>query len=51
MFYALYILSEKSFATPDCFATKEYCSICLETAYISDEICVKMLVVVAAAEE
>ena len=29
-------------------ATKEYCSICLETAFISE---VKILVVVAAAEK
>ena len=32
-------------------ATKEYCSICLETQYISEEICIKVLVVVAVAEE
>ena len=36
------IQSEKSLATLDCFAptvatTKEYCSICLETAFISEE--------------
>ena len=38
------IQSEKSLATPDCFApylvnvvTKEYCSICLETAFLSEE--------------
>ena len=35
---------KKSLATPDCFdpylvnvATKEYCSICLKTAFISEE--------------
>ena len=35
---------KKSLATPDCFApylvnvaTKEYCSICLETAFITEE--------------
>ena len=49
----LYILSEKSIATPDGFnvATKEYCPVCLETVYISEELCVKILVVVAPAEE
>ena len=52
------IQSEKSLATPDCFdpyfvhvATKEYCSICLETAFISEEFGLKILMVVAAAEE
>ena len=52
------IQSEKSLATPDCFATylvnvatKEYCSICLETAFISEEFSMKILMVVAAAEE
>ena len=44
------------FATLDCFAptvatTKEYCSICLETAFISKEFGMKILMVVAAAEE
>ena len=49
---------KKSLATPDCFApylvnvaTKEYCSICLETAFISEEFGTKILMVVAAAEE
>ena len=49
---------KKSLATPDCFApylvnvaTQEYCCICLETGLISEEFCVKILVVVAAAEE
>ena len=53
-----YIVSEKSFATPDCLApylvnvaTKEHCSICLETALISKGICVELLVVFVAAEE
>ena len=43
---------------PDCFAphlvnvaTKEYCSTCLETAFISEEFCLKILVVVDAFEE
>ena len=31
--------------------SKEYCSICLETAFISEEFGTKMLMVVAAAEE
>ena len=46
----LYILSEKSLATPNCFApcwvnvaTKKHC--------ISEEFCMKISVVVAAAEE
>ena len=50
--------TEKSIATLDCFApylvnaeTKEYCSIYLETEFISEEFGVKILVVVAAAEE
>ena len=49
---------KKSLATPNCFdpylvnvATKEYCSICLETAFISDEFGMKILMVVAAGEE
>ena len=49
---------KKSLATPDCFApylvnvaTKEYCSIYLETAFISEESGTKILMVVAAAEE
>ena len=29
----------------------EYCSICLETGFISEEFCAKLLVVGAAAEE
>ena len=48
----------KSLATPDCFApylvniaTKEYCSICLETAFISEEFDIIFLMVVVAAEE
>ena len=52
------IQSEKSLATPDCFdpylvnvATKEFCSICFETAFISEEFARKILMVVAAAEE
>ena len=52
------IQSEKSLATPDCFdlylvnvATKEYCSICLETAFISEEFGMKIVMVVAAAGE
>ena len=52
------IQSEKSLATPDYFdpylvivATKEYCSICLETAIISEEFGMKILMVVAAVEE
>ena len=47
----------KSLATPDCFvpylvnvATKEYCSICLETAFISEECGMKILVVAAAED-
>ena len=47
----------KSLATPDCFApylvnvtTNEYCSIYLETAFISEELCMNILVVIAAAE-
>ena len=32
-------------------ATKEYCSICLKTALISEEYCEKIFVVDAAAEE
>ena len=54
----VYILSEKSIATPNCFdlylvdvATKEYCPICSETAFISEELRVKIFVVVATAEE
>ena len=50
--------SEKSLATLDCFgpylvnvATKQYCSICLETAFISKEFGMKILMVVAAAED
>ena len=50
--------SEKSLATLDCFgpylvnvATKEYCSICLETVFISKEFGMKLLMVVAAAED
>ena len=49
---------KKSLATPDCFApylvnvaTKEYCSICMETAFISEEFGTKILMVVSAAEE
>ena len=47
---------KKSLATLDSFAptvatTKEYSSICLETAFISEEIGMKILMVVAAAEE
>ena len=44
--------------TPDCFdpylvnvATKEYCSICLEMTFISEEFGMKILMVAAAAEE
>ena len=51
-------LSEKSLATPDCFdsylvnvATKEYCSIGLETAFTSEEFGMKILMVFVAAEE
>ena len=33
-----------------CVATMEYCSICLETAFISKEFGMKILMVVAAAE-
>ena len=47
----------ESLATPDCFApylvnvaTKEYCSMCLETAFISEEFGRKFLMMVAAAE-
>ena len=32
-------------------ANKEYCSICLETVFISEECCINILVVVVAAEE
>ena len=60
-----YILSEKhiysrkkSLATPDCFTpylvnveSKECCCICLETAFISEEFCVKSLAAFAAAGE
>ena len=52
---------KKSLATPDCFdlylvhvnvaTTNEYCSICLETAFIAEEFGMKILMVVAAAEE
>ena len=49
---------KKSLATPGCFApylvnvaTKKNCSICLETAFISEEFGMKILMVVAAAEE
>ena len=49
---------KKSLATLDCFApylinvaTKEYCSICLETGFISEEFCLKILVLDAAAEQ
>ena len=52
------ILPEKSLATPDYFVpylinvtTTEYCLICLKTAFIAKELCVKMLVVIGAAEE
>ena len=52
------ILSEESLATLDCFApylvnvaAQEYSSVCLETGFLFEEFCVKMLVVVAAAEE
>ena len=52
------IQSEKSLATPDCFAPylvnvtiKEYCSICLETAFLSEEFGMKILMMVTAAEE
>ena len=52
------IQSEESLATPNCFdpylvnvETKEYCSICLETAFISEEFGMNILMVVAAAEE
>ena len=52
------IKSDKSSATLDCFApylvnvaTKEYCSIYLETAFISKEFGMKILMVVAAAED
>ena len=34
-----------------CVATKEYCSICLEKAFISKEFGMKILIVVAAAED
>ena len=50
--------SKKSLTTPDYFApylvnvaTKEYYSICLETAFISEEFGMKILMVVTAAEE
>ena len=53
-----HILSEKRIATPDCLvpylvnvATKEYCSMYLETALISEEICMEILVVFVAAEK
>ena len=57
--YYLTILLEKSLVTPDCFvpplvnvATKEYSiALCLETAFIIEELCIQFLVVVAAAEE
>ena len=49
---------KKSLFTLDCFypylvnvATKEYCSTCLETAFISEEFGMKILMLVAAAEE
>ena len=49
---------KKSLAPPDCFApklvnfaTKEYCCICLDTAFISEEFGMKILMVVAAVEE
>ena len=49
---------KKSLATPDCFdpylvnvATKEYCSICLETAFISEKFGMKIVMVAATAEE
>ena len=49
---------KKSLATLNCFdpylvnvATKEYCSICLETAFISEEFVMKILMDFAAAEE
>ena len=49
---------KKIIVTPDCFApyfvsvvTKKYWSICLETGFISEELSMKNLVVVAAAEE
>ena len=52
-----YILSKKSLATPDCFApylenvaTKEYFYKCLETGFIFEEFCVKILMLVAIAE-
>ena len=53
LYIYIYILSETSLATPDCSAlyylvnveTMEYCSICLETAFITEEFCVNVLVV------
>ena len=44
----------KSLATLDCFApylVNEYCSICLEMAFIYEEFGTKILMVVAAVEE
>ena len=32
-------------------ATKQYCSICLEMEFIGEEFCMKIVGVVAAAEE
>ena len=55
---SLIAISEKNLVTQDCFApylvniaTKEYCSVCLETAFISEEFGMKILMVFAAAED
>ena len=52
------VLSEKSLATSDRFpiylvnaASMESCSICSETGFISEQLCVKTFVAVAGAEE
>ena len=53
-----YILLAKSLATPDHFPpygvnveSMEYCSVYLETAFISEEFCMNIFVVAEDAEE
>ena len=52
------ILWEKSLATLDCFQiylvnaeSMEFCFVCLETGFISEQLCMKTFVVVADTEE
>ena len=57
MFWLKFIL-EKNLSTLDCFSphlvnveSMESCFVCLETAFTSKELCMKMFVAVADVEE